>query len=49
MTQGFQQQDRSGDFSFPKSAPSPQHGRKADPKAVGPGRPERSFEPRPGH
>jgi hypothetical protein len=49
MTQGFQQQDGSANFSFPKSAPSPQHGRKPDPKAAKPMRPERTFEPRPGH
>jgi hypothetical protein len=49
MTQGFQQQDPSAGFSFLKSAPSPQHGQKADPKAAAPKRPERSFQPRPGH
>jgi hypothetical protein len=49
MTHGFQQQDRSAGFSFPKSAPTPQHGQKADPRAIGPVRPSRSFEPRPGH
>jgi hypothetical protein len=49
MTQGFEQQDRSAGLSFTKSAPSPQHGRKADPKVSKPTRPERTFEPRPGH
>jgi hypothetical protein len=49
MTQGFQQQDSSLNFSFPKSAPMPQHGQKADPKKAAPARPQRSFEPRPGH
>lgn len=49
MTQGFQQQDPSAGFSFPKSAPTPQHGRKADAKAAQPTRPPRTFEPRPGH
>ena len=48
MTHGFQQQDRSVNFSFPRSAPTPQHGQKAD-KAATPSRPSRSFEPRPGH
>jgi hypothetical protein len=49
MTHGFQQQDSSANFSFPKSAPMPQHGQKADSKAAQPLRPKRSFEPRPGH
>ena len=49
MTQGFQQQDPSGNFNIPKSAPSPQHGGKADPKGAKPTRPPRTFEPRPGH
>jgi hypothetical protein len=49
MTHGFQQQDRSVNFSFPKSAPSPQHGQRPDGKAAAPSRPARSFEPRPGH
>jgi hypothetical protein len=49
MTQGFQQQDSLANFSFPKSAPTPQHGQKADGKAAAPVRPRRSFEPRPGH
>jgi hypothetical protein len=49
MTRGFEQQDSSANFTFPKSAPSPQHGQKADPKAATPSRPSRSFEPRPGH
>jgi hypothetical protein len=48
VTQGFQQQDSTG-FNFPKSAPSPQHGQKPDPKKVAPSRPTRTFEPRPGH
>jgi hypothetical protein len=49
MTQGFQQQDRFVNFSFPKSAPSPQHGGRADGKTAAPSRPARTFEPRPGH
>jgi hypothetical protein len=34
MTHGFQQQDPGLNFSFPKSAPTPQHGGKADRKGV---------------
>jgi hypothetical protein len=49
MTHGFQQQDPGLNFSLPKSAPTPQHGGKADRKATQPSRPPRSFEPRPGH
>ncbi len=49
MTQGFQQQDRFGTFSFPKSVHSPQHGRRADDKSAAPSRPARIVEPRPGH
>jgi hypothetical protein len=49
MTRGFEQQDHSANFTFTKSAPSPQHGQKADPKAAARTRPPRSFEPRPGH
>jgi len=49
MTHGFQQQDRSVNFSFPRSARSPQHGQKPDTKNATPARPTRSFEPRPGH
>jgi hypothetical protein len=49
MTQGFQQQDSSANFSFSKSAPTPQHGAKPDRKATAPTRPPRTFEPRPGH
>nr|MEA2799259.1 hypothetical protein [Phenylobacterium sp.] len=48
MTQGFQQQDRT-DSGFLKSAPTPQHGCKPDPKASAPSRPPRRVEPRPGH
>jgi hypothetical protein len=48
MTQGFQQQDRS-DSCFLRSAPTPQHGRKPDPKAAAAARPPRQVEPRPGH
>jgi hypothetical protein len=47
MTRGFEQQDSSVNFTFPRTAPSPQHGQKGDPKAAT--RPSRSFEPRPGH
>jgi hypothetical protein len=49
MTHGFQQQDPSLNFSFPKSAPSPQHGQKADRTKATPTRPPRTVEPRPGH
>jgi hypothetical protein len=49
MTQGFQQQDQALNFSFPKSAPSPQHGQKPDRKVATPVRRQRTFEPRPGH
>ncbi|HEX3365341.1 hypothetical protein [Phenylobacterium sp.] len=49
MTHGFQQQDSGLNFSFPKSAPTPQHGGKTDSKPVQPRKPPRSFEPRPGH
>jgi hypothetical protein len=49
VTQGFQQQDAFLNFSFPKSAPTPQHGQKPDPKKAAPVRPQRTFEPRPGH
>jgi hypothetical protein len=49
MTHGFQQQDPGLNFSFPKSAPSPQHGQKPDPKAAAPAKPARTFQPRPGH
>ena len=48
MTQGFQQQDPSPNFSL-KSAPTPQHGGKSDLKKVSPSRRPRSVEPRPGH
>ena len=43
MTRGFEQQDRSVNFTLPKSAPSPQHGQKGDPKAAAPTRPPRTF------
>lgn len=48
MTRGFDQQDQSVNFCFPKSAPAPQHGQKADKKATKIKEP-RSFQPRPGH
>ena len=48
MTRGFDQQDRSQNFSFPKTEPRPQHGQKSDQAAVKPKEP-RSFQPRPGH
>lgn len=48
MTRGFDQQNPSLNFSFPKSAPTPQHGRTPDPKPPKPKEP-RSFQPRPGH
>jgi hypothetical protein len=49
MTQGFQQQDRPGNFSFLKSEPTPQHGQKPDRKTSEATRRERVLEPRPGH
>jgi len=49
MTQGFQQQDPGLNFSFPKSAPSPQHGQKPEPRVTAPSRPPRTFQSRPGH
>jgi hypothetical protein len=49
MTQGFQQQGSGLNFSFRKSAPSPQHGQKPDRKGAESARPPRTFEPRPGH
>jgi hypothetical protein len=49
MTHGFQQQDPGLNFNIPKSAPTPQHGRKSDLKPAQIGRPPRTFEPRPGH
>jgi len=49
MTHGFQQQDPGLNFSFPKSAPTPQHGQKPDRISAKPPRPSRSYEPRPGH
>jgi hypothetical protein len=48
MTKGFDQQDRSVNFCFPKSAPAPQHGQKPD-KAAIKAKEARSFQPRPGH
>lgn len=48
MTRGFDQQDPSVNFSFPKSAAAPQHGQKADKKTAKVREP-RSFQPRPGH
>ena len=47
MTQGLQQQGPAVNFSIPKS--QPQHGQRADMKRLGPAKPPRSFEPRPGH
>ncbi len=48
MTKGFDQQNPSVNFSFPKTAPSPQHGQKPDKTPAKPKEP-RSFQPRPGH
>ena len=48
MTRGFDQQNSSANFSVPRSAPTPQHGQKADTKTVKLKEP-RSFQPRPGH
>jgi hypothetical protein len=42
------QQDSSVGFHILKSAPSPQHGQKADKKVIRNPEP-RSFRPRPGH
>ena len=49
MTKGFQQQDPALNFNIPKSAPSPQHGQKADPAKTAPAHPARRVEPQPGH
>ena len=49
MTKGFEQQDPGLNFSFPRSAPSPQHGQKPDRSKATPARPQRTVEPRPGH
>jgi hypothetical protein len=49
VTHGFQQQDCGLNFSFPKSAPTQQHGGKTAGKAIAPSKPSRAFEPRPGH
>ncbi|MBP7648864.1 MAG: hypothetical protein KA085_05805 [Phenylobacterium sp.] len=48
MTKGFDQQDPSTNFSFPKSAPKPQHGQAFDQKTEKV-KEQRSFQPRPGH
>ena len=48
MTKGFDQQDRSVNFSFLKSVPAAQHGKSADKEVSKPPEP-RSFKPRPGH
>ena len=44
----LQQQDPISGFCVPKSVASPQHGQKADKKALTAPEP-RSFRPRPGH
>ncbi len=49
MTRGFDQQDRSANFSFPKTAPRPQHGQAPDKQASELKEEPRSFQPRPGH
>ena len=49
MTHGFQQQDPSQGFRFPKSEPLAQHGQKPDKLKAQPNRPPRSVEPKPGH
>jgi hypothetical protein len=49
MTHGFQQQNDGVNFTFPKAAPQAQHGRKPDAKTAQPSKPQRAFEPRPGH
>jgi hypothetical protein len=48
MTNGFQHQNQQANFTFPKSAPSPQHGQKPD-KSAAKAKEGRSFQPRPGH
>jgi hypothetical protein len=48
MIRGFDQQDRSLNFSVPKTAPSPQHGRVPDKQAAKLKKP-RAFQPPPGH
>ena len=47
MTHGFQHQNQLANFSFPKSAATPQHGEK--PAKLTKVKPPRSFQPRPGH
>jgi len=49
VTQGFQQQDPSLNFSFPKSEPLAQHGQKPDRTNATPVHRAHRFEPRPGH
>ena len=49
MTRGFQQQDTSLGFCFPKSAATPQHGQPADKTKAQPPRPPRVVERKPGH
>lgn len=48
MPHRFDQQDPSANFTFPKSAATPQHGQKPD-KKVAKLKEQRSFQPRPGH
>ena len=48
MTKGFDQQGSSTNFSFPRSAPKPQHGRAPDPTPPEV-KEQRTFQPRPGH
>jgi hypothetical protein len=47
MSTGFQQQAPFNSLNFSKSAPTPQHGQKADAEALK-RKETRSFEPKPG-
>ena len=47
MSTGFQQQAPFNSLNFSKSAPTPQHGQKADAEALK-RKQTRSFEPKPG-
>ena len=48
MTTGFHQQAPNINFSVPRSAPKPQHGRAPDQKVVKV-KEQKSIHPRPGH
>jgi hypothetical protein len=50
MSSGFQQQENASNLNFSRSAPTPQHGRKADKEPLERETPPRSLQPprRPG-